>query len=207
MASLTLEQRFWTKVVKGDFCWNWTAATFAKGYGAFQGKIAPRVAWELTHGPIPAGLWVLHHCDNPRCVRPDHLFLGDHAANTQDMVSKQRGKKSASHRPDSHAKKLTAEDVQAIRQSVGRGMSSTDIAKSYNVTSGTIRQILTGRTWKHLDSARPRMTRDELIACLRGWHGANDPEVAHIQADQLLLDYISDPEITEAFEAVQRWAS
>ena len=84
-----LEQRFWPKVQKSDGCWLWIAGGDSEtGYGRIRAGgrgttqlLAHRAAWELTNGPVPDGLWVLHHCDTPRCVRPDHLFLGDHADN------------------------------------------------------------------------------------------------------------------------------
>lgn len=86
--------RFWAKVEKTDACWHWTAAKDSKGYGIFQFQGKPhkahRVAYELTYGPIPAGLFVCHHCDNPSCVRPDHLFLGTVQDNNRDRDQKGR---------------------------------------------------------------------------------------------------------------------
>jgi hypothetical protein len=76
-------------------CWVWSGATNRKGYGVyiFRGKYvgAHRVAWTLFRGPIPDGLFVLHRCDNPPCLNPDHLFLGTHNDNMIDMVLKGRG--------------------------------------------------------------------------------------------------------------------
>lgn len=90
----SVESRFWSKVQKTDDCWLWRATRFPKGYGQIKIKgrrrLAHRVAWELTNGPIPDGLQVCHHCDNPPCVRPDHLFLGTQSDNIQDAVSKGR---------------------------------------------------------------------------------------------------------------------
>ena len=78
-------------------CWLWQSTTNANGYGLIavgrkgEGQLlAHRVAWELTYGNIPEGMLVCHHCDNPRCVRPEHLFLGTHADNTHDMMLKGR---------------------------------------------------------------------------------------------------------------------
>lgn len=94
----SLEQRFWKKVEKGSECWLWTGGIKSKEhpYGKmFVGKKyqrAHRISWELHNGSIPEGMHVLHKCDNPRCVRPDHLFLGNHAQNMEDMISKGRKK-------------------------------------------------------------------------------------------------------------------
>lgn len=92
-----LRGRFFAKVNKvedQDSCWEWTASRFGTGYGSFgigtKVKYAHRVSWELENGPIPNGLWVLHRCDNPRCIRPSHLFLGTAAENNADMRAKGR---------------------------------------------------------------------------------------------------------------------
>jgi hypothetical protein len=98
-AAITLEERFWSKVHKTPTCWLWIAAKFSNGYGHFylEGRhcLAHRVSWELLVGPIPDGLLVCHNCpdgDNPGCVNPAHLWLGDDKANVQDMMRKGRFK-------------------------------------------------------------------------------------------------------------------
>lgn len=93
---MTREEVFWLRVEKSDGCWNWTGK-LVKGYGSFRLKgvsgRANRVSWFLAHGNLPKELHVLHKCDNPKCVRPDHLFLGTHLDNMRDMVEKNRGPK------------------------------------------------------------------------------------------------------------------
>lgn len=86
-----LATRFWAKVEKGDGCWNWTAAN-VRGYGriSINNRMfrAHRVSYEMHRGPIPEGLEICHRCDNPRCVRPDHLFVGTRSDNIRDRVAK-----------------------------------------------------------------------------------------------------------------------
>lgn len=93
-----LADRFWSRVDRSGDCWTWTGA-LVNGYGRIkvEGRsvLAPRIAWELTNGPIPTGLEVRHHCDNPPCVRPEHLALGTHAENMDD--SRRRGRAANRH--------------------------------------------------------------------------------------------------------------
>lgn len=86
-----IADRFWPKVQKTDVCWLWIGATSA-GYGRIgRGRAKDHeVSWELHNGPVPHGLWVLHKCDNPPCVRPDHLFLGTQSDNMKDAEAKGR---------------------------------------------------------------------------------------------------------------------
>lgn len=94
--------RFWTKVDKTDGCWIWTAGVTSAGYGSFGLETHPRVrmvsahrlSWEWANGrPVPAGMVLMHACDNRRCVRPDHLSIGTVADNNRDMKEKGRSVK------------------------------------------------------------------------------------------------------------------
>lgn len=98
--AITIEERFWLRVMKTDTCWIWNGWSGNKNYGRMsiydKGKmkniptLAHRVSWELHNGKIPHGIHVLHKCDNPPCVNPDHLFLGTHKDNMMDMSKKGR---------------------------------------------------------------------------------------------------------------------
>lgn len=88
---------FWAKVDKSagaDACWIWTACRDHKGYGQLRihskSILAHRYAYILEHGEIPDGMFVCHHCDNPSCVNPTHLFLGTNTDNVHDMMAKGR---------------------------------------------------------------------------------------------------------------------
>lgn len=142
----TREDRFWQRVVVADpeICWQWTGST-NQNYGVFPDRVAEakwgnrlahRISWELHYGPIPAGLYVCHKCDNRLCVNPNHLWLGTHQQNQADM-----GQKGRTYSP---AKKLADEDVAEIRRRIGAGESRTSIAAAFNVLPNHISRIKTG---------------------------------------------------------------
>ena len=140
------EDRFWAATTKGDGCWMFSQ-TGSHPYGAMQWSgsrmLAHRVSWIIHRGPIPDGLYVCHSCDTPGCVNPDHLWLGDNAANMRDMAEKGRSKRGEQH-PKA---KLTKADVLAIRES---GDTQRSLASAYGVGHSTIWQIKRGGIWSWL---------------------------------------------------------
>lgn len=152
-----LADRFWEKVdhTSGpDACWLWKNGRDADGYGDFQTNHNPnhrssgahRVAWELTYGPIPAGLQICHRCDVPACCNPTHLFLGTSQENTADKVTKGR----MPHGEQNHAAKLTAPQVLTIRARYAAGARVNALAREYGVSGPAIGAIVQGKTWRHL---------------------------------------------------------
>jgi len=144
---------FWSKVDKsGGFfeCWNWTGAHFSKGYGcvSLHGKqrLAHRVAWTITNGSITDGLYVCHHCDNPNCCNPLHLFLGTAKDNRIDCIQKGRANIAFGERHPSA--KLTREQAQQIRQRYANGESQMALGREFGVSGTTIHYLVKGKTWK-----------------------------------------------------------
>jgi hypothetical protein len=151
----TPEQRFWEKVIKAenDQCWEWQAATDDDGYGIFgiegcTAAKAHRVSYEWATGIKPGDLKVLHHCDNPPCVNPQHLYLGTPMDNMQDKIA--RGRAKYIHGEDHYGAKLTARQVRTIRRLRNNGSSFRELAKKYNVTASNIMKIVTRDSWKHI---------------------------------------------------------
>jgi hypothetical protein len=142
-----IKERFLEKVVKQDSgCHEWTGSLAKNGYGNFHkdGKThySHRIAWEIEHGEEPSD-YILHKCDNRKCVNPDHLFVGSFYDNMDDMVEKGR----QAHGEKNHHAKLTAEKVLQIRQEVGL---QREIAAKYNITPSLVSMIRSGRIWKYI---------------------------------------------------------
>lgn len=146
-------ERFWSKVVRTDGCWEWSGGharrptgDWSYGHVRFDGRAQPvhRVSWQLTYGPIPEGMWVLHHCDNQGCLRPDHLYLGTHADNTRDAIIRRRmafGERVGNS-------KLREVDVRAIRALLDAGFTTERIGVFFGVSGRVIRKIRAGEVWK-----------------------------------------------------------
>lgn len=151
-------------------CIEWSGNRDTTGYGRFCFKrrieLAHRAAWRLFKGPVEAGQCVLHKCDNPPCVNPDHLFLGDRGDNARDMSNKGRQwiQRNPSRRADtlncppelrprgeSHGNaKLSEADVLAIRRRAFMGESNKALAIDFNCTATLISQVVRGQIWKHV---------------------------------------------------------
>lgn len=138
------QARFWSKVDKTDSCWNWTGSLTNKGYGQFQagygGVLAHRVSWLFSYGEEAGELCVLHHCDNRRCVRPDHLFLGTKAVNNADMCAKGRHVGWSWKRGKS---KLSREQISAIRV-MAATKTQRAIAEVFGISQSHVGRIVRG---------------------------------------------------------------
>jgi hypothetical protein len=132
-------------------CWLWSGNTTRHGYGVLAGKYMHRYAYRVAHGAIPEGAHVLHKCDVPCCVNPDHIFLGSQADNNADKVAKGRAK-GGSMKGDAHPMhKLTAEEVAEIRSEYAsmEHKNQSALARKYGVSQGQIWSILNNRNWRH----------------------------------------------------------
>lgn len=151
--TITIEQRFWSKVVKSDGCWTWTAAKKGCGYGVIgRGKHgcgnleAHVVSWLLHKGEIQNGLFVCHACDVPECTNPDHLWLGTQKDNMHDASVKGRLPRGE-NRPN-HL--LTEKQVIQIRIDRTNGMTMKSIGSKHGVGVHAIFRIIHGQTWNHI---------------------------------------------------------
>ncbi len=150
---------FWQRVDRSggeNACWPWLGKIDHDGYGRLyappeQWAKAHRVAWRLTHGPIPAGQVVCHACDNPRCVNPAHLYLGTQKENMQDAVRKGRhdahrrtGERNPNHR-------LTAQQVDEIRNQFDAGQyTCRQLAQRHHLSQSAIWRILQQQRWQNI---------------------------------------------------------
>lgn len=151
----TREQRFWAKTEPGENgCIIWTASRMPKGYGQFIGSLAHRWIFQQIHG-VTLTRWefVLHSCDNPPCVNPEHLRVGSAKENTADMY--ERGRWGRPRAPGERASKskLTAAKVLEIRRRHASGDRTAVLADEFGVGHNAIRAIVRGHTWKHLPVA------------------------------------------------------
>lgn len=144
--------RFWSKVdiQSKNKCWNWKAARVHDGYGRFglQYRIvrAHRVSYQIAYGNFDERLCVLHKCDNPACVNPNHLFLGTNQDNMNDQKSKSRnpfGERNPRH-------KLTESQVIEIRKLYTKGLTQSEIGRMFNISQNQVSEIILRNHWKNV---------------------------------------------------------
>lgn len=159
-------KRFWSKIDRQGECWFWKKRVNNKGYGVFYINrkwpvTANRVSFLISRGYLPTGLEVCHKCDNPRCVKPDHLFSGTHLENMQDMVQKGRSNLGEKHHTKKHPEwiprgsnrafaKLNDALVQEIRMLHVEGFTYKEISKKFEVCVMTICNIVRRKLWDHV---------------------------------------------------------
>ncbi len=165
-------ERFWDKVKTAgvDDCWEWQAATEKRnGYGKFGvgpngWDRAHRVSWRLHHGGIPGGKFVLHTCDNSKCVNPRHLYLGTKKDNAQDRERRGRGNHATGERHGRYThpgqtkgekngrSKLTEKQVAVLLHGYFKqGTSKAELARRYGVSDVTVGHIVSGKLWPHVE--------------------------------------------------------
>ena len=108
-----------------------------------------RLSWILFKGPIPEGMFVLHHCDNGACCNPDHLFIGDNSDNMRDRWEKGRYN-TVPRGQEVNTCKLTPSQVIEIRRRISNGERMAPLSREFGVNKSAIRLIKIGRNWKHL---------------------------------------------------------
>lgn len=151
-------------------CWVWSGPKSGRGYcEIFIGGVklrAHRVAYVLWRGPIPYGLYICHHCDNPSCINPDHLFAGTAADNSLDQVSK--GRHPAKTMPEAFVKgenhpaaKLSNSDIPQIIRLRAEKKSLREIGALYGIAPATVSNVVHGRNWSSVG------VPDELIRAAR----------------------------------------
>ena len=147
-----IDPDFWANATNGDGCWEWQRGRTRGGYGRLRvngvGVNANRVALELSLGrPLAPGMFACHTCDNPPCVRPDHLFEGTTTVNQRDAIAKDRKNFHLVTGERNGKARLTALQVASIRSRHAAGERASVLARALGVHRSTIGDVLTGRTW------------------------------------------------------------
>ena len=144
-------------VLTSNGCWMWTAAKAGRGYGVlrFRGRqwYAHRVSWVVYRGEIPQNICVLHRCDTPGCINPEHLFLGSYQDNSRDASCKGRLPGNRTHGSQKPIAKLDETSVRRIRLLYYGGASIRAIQRQYHpaLTWEGIKAAAIGKTWRHVN--------------------------------------------------------
>lgn len=185
------ESAFWSRVEKTDGCWLWRGKVYG-GYGRDyspwgrqRGSLAHRIAWELSHGEIPNGLCICHHCDVRNCVNPAHLFLGTVADNNRDRDAK--GRQRTLRGSDNWNAKLTVEQVAAIRSDP---RPARILAAEYGIQRQGITNVRRGRSYGLPPITTP-VQKDPVVGTRHPFAKLTDDDVRAIRADARLLDEIA----------------
>jgi hypothetical protein len=146
-------ENFWKKVNKTESCWIWTGAKNKKGYGSFgvqanKTMSAHRFAWRWAYGEVPDNMQILHRCDNPSCVNPNHLFLGTNLDNVLDRENKGRGNQP---RGSANGNARLNETIVIQILKLGDVLTQVEIARRFHTTQGTVGKILRREVWRHVD--------------------------------------------------------
>lgn len=144
-----VKRRFYSKV---DVNMQWIGSKIPDGYGMIQvnrkSMLAHRLSYEIHNGEIPEGMCVLHSCDDPGCVHPDHLHLGTQKDNARERSERKR---YGDVRGENNGRsKLTLKDVEEIRHRYEDGETQCNLAKEYGVNQGRISSIVLRQSWSHV---------------------------------------------------------
>jgi transposase len=146
-------------------CIEWTACKTKAGYGQLsvdrKMMFTHRLSYEANIGPIPEGLHVLHSCDNPCCINPDHLRVGTPADNAQDKIDRGRILLGEKH----GGAKITENDVIEILRLNEFGVSKKDLARAFGVSASSISLIVKGINWKHIPRPTPQQIEPQIQSC------------------------------------------
>ncbi len=145
-------ERFLERIVIADSgCWEWQGGGTPLGYGHIiigsKRMITHRFSYEHYLKPIPEGLHLLHHCDNPPCCNPLHLYPGTDADNARDKVSRERQPRGEAH----YNAKLTDEKVREIRRAYANGQTAMELGRVYSVDANTVWAVVHRHTWEHVE--------------------------------------------------------
>lgn len=154
-----IDERFWGKVdIKSEQeCWEWKAAKTSKGYGKFSDKsngipwiTAHRFSYKLHYGIDPTDSFVCHSCDNPSCVNPHHLWLGDSGDNNRDARDKGRRYQPTVAGESNGRATLSQDDVLFIRSHFKHDMTAKQLAEKFGVSISSIYSVIYRKTWNHI---------------------------------------------------------
>jgi hypothetical protein len=153
------QHAFWAKVNRSDGCWEWTGMLSSDGYGRLRigmGRAhfrAHRISYFLAFGTDPGGMLVCHSCDNPKCVRPGHLFLGSPGDNAADKVAKGRHRWGAAGGAKNPNAKMGEDQAREVVTMLLAGMTNTAIAAALPVGHSLVSRIRVGKAWRDLSAS------------------------------------------------------